>query len=153
MKLHKLICIFSIATITTLYCSQERSSSEDGDQRRSPFDYQLVHFPAKEILRERLHSIGFGEFDEQTGLIENLHKKQPSKNPTGVAMIVELAYEKFIKDARENTTTYEDIIELSENKYILYETLLKGYPHGLNEIQATGLYKPNKRVFVKAKSL
>ncbi len=153
MKLYKLISIFLLITITTLYSSQEKNLSQDSAERKSPFDFQLIKFPPKEILRTQLESIGFGDFDEQTGLINELHLKKPSKNPIGVAMIVEQAYQKFEDTARQNNTPDKEIMEVIEKKSLLFETLCEDHTQGLKEIAKTGLYQPKKRVLIKALSL
>jgi len=156
MKKFKLICIFLITTTPNLAASQreQRSFSEDSALRKSSFDDQLVRFPPKEILRVRLHSIGFDEFDEQTNLVEGLVAGRfHGKTPIGVAMHVECAYQNFTKQAQRNSTPEKEINEIIEKKSLLFETLCESNPESLNEIKKTGLYQPKKIVLIKANSL
>lgn len=129
--------------ILHLHASEEKSS----------FDKRLVQFPPKQVLKNRLKQIGFDEFDLQTDLVESLYNIKPSKNPTGIAMHVECAYDIFVEIARENNTPEEEITTKINNKPVLYETLLHNHPAGLKEIESTGLYKPKKIVLTRAKSL
>ena len=130
MKQLKLYCIFFAATIFNLEASQneQTSFSKDSALRKNSFDDQLVRFPSKEILRERLNSIGFDEFDEKTNLIEGLVAGRfHGKSPMGVAMHVECAYDIFTQNARRNSTPEKEINEMIQKKSLLFETLCENH--------------------------
>ncbi len=113
--------------LTTLISSCMYAATQEHDQ--------AIKMPSLDILQERLTHAGFGHFDKQTKLAQQLANQE--RLPLGVFSTVQQCIHNY---AHSNPEQAQGYLKHSDQ---LLEILLKDYPTILLTLKTSKLYTPS----------